>query len=253
MRRAILNGSIPALAAALFLAGVAMPAFAQPAPEPPPRLEASAQFTFLETTGNASTRSLGTGGEFIWRPDPWIYNGKAVFAQNETDDLVSARSFAALARASRKINPRLAFFGQYDYLRDVFAGVHHRHVIEGGLSYLAVDRARHRLRLDAGLGYLNERRPVETLESALLDLAALYRLAISANSDFTYEPRFLLTLNDSDAWKYDQLAALAVAINSFLSVKLSHTVRYSNRPPEGFDSTDTIFAISLVARMKRAN
>ena len=224
-----------------------------PAPpaEPPPRLEASAQFALLDTRGNATSQSLGAGGELVWRPDPWTYAAKVIFAQNESDDELTARSFASVFRASRAITPRLSVYGQYDFLRDRFAGVEQRHVIEGGVSYLAVDQPPHKLRFDAGLGYLHEERPDTDLDSATLSLGAAYRLAISATSEFTYEPRFLLTLADMGAWKYDQNAALIVAINSILSFKLAHTVRYSAEPPVGFDSTDTITAVSLVAKVRR--
>jgi|GEM_PF-2872635 len=232
-------------------AGQAAAATAAPS-QPPPRFEASAQFTFLETGGNASAQSLGAGGDFAWRPDPWEYTGKLIFAQNESDDELNARSVAGLFRAARKIDERWAVFGQYDFLRDVFAGVEQRHVAEGGLSYLAVNAQPHRLRLDAALGYLHERRPDDTFDSATLSLGAAYRLAISTASEFTYDPRFLLTLADAGAWKFDQTAALAMALNSFLSVKLSHTLRYSAEPPAGFDSTDTITAVSLVAKVRRA-
>jgi putative salt-induced outer membrane protein YdiY len=223
-----------------------------PPPEPPPRVEASAQFAFLDTRGNASTQSLGAGGEAIWRPAPWTYAAKAVFAQLESEDELSARSFAALFRASRALNARLSIYGQYDFLRDVFAGVEQRHITEAGVSYLVLETARHRLRADAGLGYLYERGPDEHFDSITLSPAAAYRFAISETSEFTYTPRFLLTLADGEAWKFGQEAALAVAINTFLSLKLAHTVRYSNAPPLGFDTTDTIMAISLVAKMKRS-
>jgi len=239
----------------LLLVGAA-PAFAQapapaPPPEPPPRLEASAQFSFLDTSGNSSAQSLGAGGDLVWRPDPWIYTAKAIFAQAEDDDELSARSFAALFRAARKINERLALYGQYDFLRDVFAGVEQRHVVEGGVSYLAVDRAPHRLRLDAGLGYLHEERPDEDLDSATLSLGAGYRLQISPNSELTYEPRYLLPFADTNDWKFNQDVALKVALNSLLSLKVSHTLRYSADPPEGFEKTDRILAVSIVAKMKR--
>jgi putative salt-induced outer membrane protein YdiY len=143
-------------------------------------------------------------------------------------------------------------YGQYDYLRDVFAGIEQRHVIEGGASYLAVSTPPHRLRFDAGLGYLYEDRPAgEHFDSATLSLAAAYRLTISPTSEFAYDPRFLLTLSDADAWKFDQNAALTVAMTSVLSLKLAHTVRYSAEPPAGFDTTDTIMSISLVAKVRR--
>ncbi len=237
-----------------FLIGSAQSALGQAAPaanEPPPRLEASAQFAFLDTSGNASSQSLGAGGDWAWRPDPWRYNAKMVFAQTESDDELSARSVAALFRTSRLLNDRLALYGQYDFLRDVFAGVEQRHIVEGGVSYLAVNAAPHRLRLDAGLGYLHEGRPEKDLDSATLSLAAAYRLAISSTAEFIYEPRYLLPLAETDAWKFDQDTAVVAALNSFLSVKLSHTLRYSAAPPLGFDTTDRILAISLVAKVRR--
>ena len=233
------------------LASAQAPPPQPPPPEPPPRLEVSAQFGFLDTRGNTSTQSLGAGGEFVWRPDPWTYSGKLVFAQNESADELTARSLAALFRAARSLTPRVSVYGQYDFLRDVFAGVEQRHVIEGGISYLAVDAAPHRLRFDVGLGYLHEERPVDDLDTATLTFAAPYRLTISPNSQFTYVPRFLLPFSDTGAWKFDQDVALAVAINTILSLKVSHTLRYSAAPPPGFDTTDTIMAISLVAKIKR--
>jgi putative salt-induced outer membrane protein len=220
-------------------------------PEPPPRLDASAQFTFLDTSGNASSQSLGAGGALVWRPDPWTYSVKAIFAQAENDDELSARSFAGLFRSSRALDERLSVYGQYDFLRDVFAGVEQRHVIEGGASYLAVDTPVHRLRFDAGLGYLYQRNPDDHFDSMTLSVAAAYRLAISKTSEFTYQPRILLTLADAGAWKFDQDVALTVAMNTLLSLKLAHTLRYSADPPDGFKTTDRILAISVVAKIVR--
>jgi len=246
---------IRSLVLAALFAGQSALVFAQPPaapPEPPPPLlEASAQFAFLDNSGNASAKSLGAGGDFTYRPDPWVYTGKFVFAQTETDDKLDARSIAALFRASRVLNKRLSAYGQYDFLRDLFAGVEQRNVIEGGVSYLAVDRAPHHLQFDAGVGYLNEQRTDNsTLSSATLSLASAYALTL-ATSKLTYEPRFLVPFATTDAWKFDQNIAFAVAVNSFLSLKVSHILRYSNRPPAGFKTTDRILAISLVAKMKR--
>jgi putative salt-induced outer membrane protein YdiY len=222
-----------------------------PPPEPPPRLEASAQFTFVGTQGNASSQSLGVGGDLIWRPDPWTYSAKAIFAQSESDEELTARSLAATFRAARALNERWLGYSQYDFLRDRFAGVEQRHVIEGGLSYLALREAPHRLRLDMGLGYLYERQPDEHFDSATLSLGAAYRFLIAAASEFTYEPRFLLPFVETDAWKFNQDAALTVALTTILSLKVAHTVRYSAEPPPGFETTDTIMAVSLVAKVRR--
>lgn len=242
-----------AVATCTFLLVMARPASSQQAapPEPPPRLEASAQFTFLDAQGNASAQSLGAGGDFTWRPEPWTYKGKANFAQSESDDELTARSLSALFRASRSLTRRWSVYGQYDFLRDVFAGVEQRHAGEGGLSFFVSDTPPHRLRLDGGVGYLNEQRPEEDLESVLLSAGAAYAFTISPSAEFTYEPRFLVPAAETEAWKFDQDVALTVALTSVFSLKVAHTVRYSADPPLGFDTTDTIMAISLVAKVRR--
>jgi putative salt-induced outer membrane protein YdiY len=223
-----------------------------PPPAPPPLLEASAQFTFLDTRGNATSQALGAGGDVTWRPALWTYQAKGIYAQNKADEVLKARSLNAQLRAARKVSGKLSAFSQYTYLKDDFAGVFHRHVIEGGGSYAAVDTRRNRLRLDAGVGYLSEKRPDETFDAATGTLGAAYKYAISATSDFTYEPDFLLPFSETDAWRFHHEAALSVAMTSILSLKVSQTLRYSAKPPPNFKKTDAIMAISLVAKMKQA-
>ncbi len=246
------------VALALLLLAVPRGAVAQPPaptpPEPPPpRVEASAQFTFLDTHGNATSQALGAGLDAVWRPDPWTYTAKAVFARTESDDSLTARSTTALLRAARALGGRLSGFGQYDYLRDEFAGVEHRHVIGAGLGYAAVDTRRQKLRLDAGVGYLTEQRPAPTadFDAATLTLGAAYRFVISPTSDLTYEPAYLLPFDETDAWRFNHAAALTVAMTSVLSLRLSHVLRYAAEPPPGFKTTDSIMAVSLVAKVRR--
>lgn len=239
----------------ILLAFAARAAAQPPAPkpdEPPPRLEANGQFTLLATTGNASTTSIGAAGDLISRADPWTYTAKLAFAQTEDDDEVSARSFIGLFRAARALGPRLSAYAQYDYLRDVFAGIEHRHTMDGGLSYLLVDRAPHTLRLDGSLGYQYESRVnAESFDSAIALAGAGYRLRISETSTFTDDARIVLTLADMGAWKFEQVASLTAAITTVLSLKLSNTIRYANEPVPGFEKTDTITSVAIVARIRR--
>ena len=52
-------------------------------PPPPPRLEGSAELSFVSTGGNSETQSLGLGGAIIWRPDPWNTQAKLSFVRSE--------------------------------------------------------------------------------------------------------------------------------------------------------------------------
>jgi len=222
-------------------------------PPPPPRFELTAQFGLLATTGNTSTRSLALGGEVTYRPGVWVHSGKVAFAQNEDEDTLKARSLAGRYRAERTINPRLSAYGQYAYLRDIFAGVEHRNTLEAGLSYLLIDHERHRLRVDGGLGFESElRESAEDANSAAAMSGLAYRWRISETSEFSEELRFTFPFAKGGEWKLDQVASLTVAITSLLSLRVANTIRYAHEPVPGFETTDTITSVALVMKVSRS-
>ena len=239
------------IAAAALTIATATPACAQAPADAPPHFEGSALFSYLGSQGNATTQSLGAGVDAGWRPQPWTYRAKGNFAQNKTGDVLSAESITALARGAREIGKLWSLFAQYDFLRDRFAGVDQRHVGEGGLTWRPLDTSLHKLRFDLGLGYMNETGPTKEFDSSTGSVGAAYRYTISKTSDFTYEPRYRVPFANTDDWKFDHDASLAVAMNSVLSMKLTHTLHYSNQPAPGFKATDTVLSVSLVAKMSR--
>lgn len=227
---------------------LAQPA-ATPAAPPPPRSEGSADFAFVSTTGNAPTQTIGLGADIIFRPDVWTLRSKTGFVQNETDDVVNTRVFATLFRASRLMRPRLSFYGQYDYLRNTFAGIVHRNAVEVGVSWQAIAPARHDLRFDVGIGYADEQRVVAPdMSNGTLTLGAAYKLKVSSTAELSDEARTVLSLEDADEWRGENIVALTAKLNTLLSLKVSHTLRYVNEPTFGFDATDTITAVALVAK-----
>lgn len=219
------------------------------APAPPPRTEGSAEFALVATTGNSATQSLGLGGTLTYRPDPWELKWKAGFVRNESDNQLSAESFTALFRADRKLGERLSAFGQYDFLRDRFAGVSARNVVAGGVSYLLVNQAPHELKVDGGLGYNNEQRiEGEDLSSAIALAGLAYKLKISETAEVTDDMRFDASLANGDQWRWDNTVALSAKVTTVFSLKLSNVIRYANAPVAGFDTTDTITSVALVAK-----
>jgi putative salt-induced outer membrane protein YdiY len=215
-------------------------------------MELAAQFTFLTTTGNASTQSLGLTGDAAYRPGPWVHSAKLGFVQLEDEGNLSARSLLALFRTARTLRERLSAYGQYDYFRDRFAGIEHRNTIEGGLSYVLVPSAVHRLVVDGGVGYQSEARlAAEDVDSATASSAGHYKWQISPTADFADDARVVLTLADIGAWRLEQAAALTAAISSIFSLKVSNTIRFVNEPVPGFERTDTITSVALVMKVRR--
>jgi putative salt-induced outer membrane protein len=240
---------LPVVAAAQAPAPAALPAVVADKDKPPPFREGTVDFSFIAATGNSDSQTLGLAGDVIVRPDGWEIRNRAGFIRAETDDELTAEAFYYNFRAARKLTARLSAYGQYDYLRDTFAGIEHRSVITGGLDYLVVDRAPHRLSVFAGLGYLNEQRVSgDDLSTAVLDAGWAYRLKFSESAEFTDDFRYDQSLSNGDDWRIGHTAALAAKLTGLFSLKVSHNIRFVNDPPPGFDQTDTLTAIALVAK-----
>src|SRR5262245_39087108 len=244
-RRRVLQTILPA---ALLLLPRLVAAQATP-PPPPPKQEGSAEVSFVGTSGNSETQSIGLGGEFISRPAPWEFSTKVAYVRNEADSELKAESVAFLFKAARTLTPRASAFGRYTYLHDRFAGIEHRNGIEGGIAYILVDKAPHKLTVDGGLGYAHESRVTgPDLSTATLPFGAHYTWKLSETAEFAEDARFVLSLSDGDDWRYANVASLNAKLTTILSLKLSNTVRFVNAPVEGFEKTDTNTAIALVAK-----
>ena len=226
------------------------PAPAQPeAQPPPPRREGTAEFSFVGTGGNASTSALGVGGEYVERPGPWVLRAKTAYVRNESADELKAETFAVLGRASRTLTPRLSAFGEYGYLQDRFAGIESRNTVDSGVTFALVRPQPHQLDLDASIGYAHENRVVgENISTPHLSPGARYKLTLSDTADITEELYFGFSLSDADDWRTRNTVALTAKVTTLFSLKVSNNVRYVNAPVEGFETTDVITSVALVAK-----
>jgi putative salt-induced outer membrane protein YdiY len=219
-------------------------------PPVPIRNETTAEFAYVGTSGNSSTRSIGVSGQYIYRPDQWTFTSKASYVQNESEGELSAESIDALFKAERTVGPRLSAFSRYGFLHDRFAGIDARNIVEGGLSYLLVNAASQTLNVDASFGYAHESRvnPPD-LSDPLVATGAVYRLKLSEVADISDDARFSVAVSDGgDDWRFANIASVNSKLNSFLSLKVSNTVRYVHAPAPTFETTDSITAVALVAK-----
>jgi putative salt-induced outer membrane protein len=238
------------------LAGAQTP----PAPAaPPPRWERKAEMSLVSTGGNTDTQTLGLGASMVFRPGAWTTEARTAFVQSETDDIETAQSFVADLRQARTVSPRIELFGRYGYLADRFAGIDDRSTIDGGVGFKALLGPVHTLRLDAGLGYSHENRLVgEDLSFPLANFGAGYKWQISKTADLTDAAIFTAPLDGSDpcsqepcdrtSWRFGNTFALTAVLTQVLSLKLAHDMKVNNSPVAGFEKTDRITSVALVAK-----
>ena len=242
----------PCAAAALILSLPTLALAQAPPPAanaPPPRWERKAELSLVSTGGNTDTQTLGIGASVVFRPDGWTTDARTAFVRSEAADVETAKSFVADLRQARALTTRVEIFGRYGYLGDRFAGIEHRHTVDGGLGYKLLTGPVHALRVDAGLGYTREARVVgEDVSFALTNLGAAYKWQLSKSADITDAAVLTESLADHSQWRFGNAFALAAAITRVFSLKLSHDTKFNNSPVPGFEKTDRLTSVALVAR-----
>jgi putative salt-induced outer membrane protein YdiY len=222
--------------------------FTRQAP-PPPLAEGSAELSLVNTGGNSDTQTLGLGGALTWRPGAWTTDARVAFVRTASESVETARSLVLSVRQARRINDRLDAFGRFEHLMNEFAGIDNRVSTDGGFGYRVVTAGAHTLRLDGGVGYSREDRvATDTLSFALVNLGAAYRWKITATSTLTDNGIYTASLDDQVDWRFGNALAFTTTVNRVFSVKLSHELKFVNRPVLGFEKTDTVLSAALVAR-----
>jgi putative salt-induced outer membrane protein len=171
------------------------------------------------------------------------------FVRSETSNVETARSFAADLRQGRSLSPRVDVFGRFGFLANEFAGIDARTTIDGGLGYKLLMGPVHSLRVDGGLGYSHENRVTGAeLSFPLVNFGPAYKWQISRTADLTDAALWTVSLDEGEDWRFGNALALTAAITSIFSLKASHEVKHANAPVPGFEKTDTVTSVALVAK-----
>ena len=220
-----------------------------PPPTPPPLFSGKAELSFVSTSGNTSTQTLGTAAEAEYKPAPWAYKAAFAFVRAESDEQVKARSLAFLLRAARKIADPIEVFGEARYLKNTFAGIENRFAADAGVAYTLLKVPRHLLKVEGALGYTRELRVTPPdLSFATARAGLSYKWSISKTSELTEDSNFIADLSDRNDWRYNNVCALSAAVSTLFSLKASYTFAYVRKPPPGFGRTDTITSAAIVAK-----
>lgn len=268
-----------AIAGALALLAVAAPAAAQdpdlPEPIDPGKLEvgwaATAELSLVATRGNSEALSFGFRSQAIraWENALLTLEAGALRAEESNtdrraigptpDDVViretsdsrpTAESYFARGQYDRIVSGRLFWFGGAGWERDRFAGIDARWSVALGAGNVWADREGFRSRTRYGLTYTSE----ETTSGGEDDFAGV-RLGWDLSRKLTETTTFSNTLtidenlDDTEDYRAEELAAIAVKINERLALKVSGHLKYDHRPalvsvprelPDGAPAGDSV-------------
>jgi putative salt-induced outer membrane protein len=221
------------------------------AEEPPkPPWSGSLGLSFLSTTGNSQTQSLGFDLGVKRIPDPWGLEIVGKYLRSSKGGSTDAeRSFLGL-RGTRSLSKRWSVFAGISGERDTFAGFDLRAVVEGGATYKFLTGPVHELAFDGGLTWTRENRVAGEDRSFLGGLLGLdYQWKLSETAAFTEKLRWYPDFDQTSNWRIASESALKASLTGPLALRLGYEFRYSNTPVPGFHKTDTATTVSLVASL----
>ncbi len=230
-------------------------------PPPPPVWFGKADLSFLSTSGNTDTTSIGGSAEVNYNPKPWLFTLKFAALHAATDGVTTAETFTGSLKASRDLTEHLDVFAGGGWLRNTFSGINNLWNFDGGAGFKLVKTDTQFLRIEGGVGYTSEQDIVLGLIAPYRNYANLraglgYKWTITKTATFTNDFSYLYDLSDSKNWFITDKAAITVSISKIFALQASWTLLFRNEPPlkdpgpppVRYDHTDTATAVGLVAK-----
>lgn len=238
-----MRGSRTVLAALLLLA---IPAAA--AGEGGREWHDEAELSFVDTSGNTDVTTLSAKNTLKYPLSPRLagtWKLGALYGRSE--GVRNAESYATELRGDYSFTKRAYSFANAGWIKDRFAGIDARYYVGAGAGYNLLAGPKQFLAGEAGLTVTRE----ENTDGADRDflggrLYAKYEYRFTEKNRFSQSLEGLLDFDESDNWNVNSETALVSAMNSFLLLKASYTVKYDNDPVPGLKETDTVLAVALV-------
>ena len=207
--------------------------------------------SYLATSGNSDSETLGIDFEMTRRPMPWGLEFTVQSNRVEQDGEKTTERYFAGVRGTRSVAERWETFVGLSGEQDEFAGLDLRAVFEVGAVYKALLGPRHKLDLDFALTWTDEDRLAPEVDDSWIGalLGADYELAISDHATFGQTLKYYPNFDNSSDWRLETVSSLTAALNNRLALRLSQEFRYRNEPIGVNDDTDSTTKVSLVLSM----
>jgi putative salt-induced outer membrane protein YdiY len=138
-------------------------------------------------------------------------------------------------------------YANTDVQEDKFKDLNLRTTLGGGAGYQFFDTGQRSLSLEGGLTYVNEDYDLADDDSYAAGRWAVRYMQFLLNdkAQFFHDHEGIVSVEDPDDMIFRAQTGLRFPLVENLSATLQYNVDWQNNPPEGFDSTDSAYIVSV--------
>lgn len=208
------------------------------------------QVTWLSATGNTRASTLGAANLLTVRRSRVVLEIGAGAMGATSRHVVLAEQYHATEKLRWNLGDRNFLFERVGWESNRFAGFADRVDSSLGAGRQWVKTATQSLLAEAGVGYVDEQRlRAPRVSFASARAFAKYVLAITGTSSFTQDAEYLHNLQHPAGFRLKTETALAAAMSTHVSLKVSYVFQFANEPVRTFGKTDTLTAAALIVNL----
>lgn len=231
------------------LAQTAAPA--DPKQPPPPLWDAQVGASFVGTTGNTDTSSLGFDFGAHRRGEIWQIDSTATAIRTSDNGIQTAERVIGAARVNRSLSDILGVSAGERAEHDPMSGIDFRSISDASLSWKLLRMPRWTVDGITGFMWDHETRTLgPNLDDPGAILQVLSRIPFGAAGDTTQRYALYPDFRTPSAFRQEAEFTAQAAMAAHLALKLGYLIRYSNDPVPGFKRTDNTATASVVLRWK---
>ena len=218
-----------------------------PPPPPPPLWTGSLGLSYLATSGNTDTESLGLAVAWARQPTPWGLEITALVNRAESGGVTTAERYFAGLRGKRAMSEAFELFAGLSHESNEFAGFDSRTLVEAGGIWKALTGPVHELAFDAGLTWTQEAPVVgEEFDYKGAVAGAAYAWKITGAATLRERLLYFPNFDTSDDWRWSSETSLEAAFAAAWALRVGFLYTHDNLPTPGFEKTDSATTVSLV-------
>lgn len=236
------------LAALLLLSGPALPAAALGAQDTPPAVinKLTADFGFVQTSGNTQVTTMNVGERFTQERGRWTFAQQFALVYGKQRDTVNTNNLRTSLRADYKVDRVFSFFTGAGFDRNTFAGIAQRFEEQIGLAAQVLAAPADTIRLEGG-GSMTQQVPVEGIQQNFPSArgALAWRHAFTPTTYFHQNVEYVPNLSEHEDWRVNTESMIIAPLSARIGLKVSYVVRYDNLPEPGFQELDKLFTTGI--------